>query len=322
MKVDFNIVEQIQKFKGEMLKGSNQNDIIIEFKTINDIANYDFKNLHPSLEVRKEKDVLMKMSLYKSKETKKFDCDSSKQAINLYIQAWNSVEKVDFKRIANGSGKNKKKLTGETMNSFATTYKQYKKLTAENLISVRDVEEKIREFACLTHSIGNFMPVANGSFNPRRYQKTKDYWDLTLRDIHLWYTNRSQETALAKILEDSSDWLNIFGENQEGWDKFIEENFLQDFVIKEDDSFGEPIEFWEGHFEGEVLPKSLDDINSFLMFVNIAIQKRGLRIIMKINSKVQKECYELIDQLSINEKFDERVVGGVSNDDKSRVLCF
>ncbi|MGN0352769.1 MAG: hypothetical protein ACI4ES_14045, partial [Roseburia sp.] len=58
------------------------------------------------------------------------------------------------------------------------------------------------------------------------------------------------------------------------WYRFVEVNYLQDFC----DEDLRPIEYWSGHFNGEVMPRY---INEFLQFFSNAaqcIERRSMRL--------------------------------------------
>ena len=103
-------------------------------------------------------------------------------------------------------------------------------------------------FFRLCHTIGNFTVWLADCNMPRGNGPVKDYWDLTLYHIHQWYEVNKELTtkndALLKLFGSQlvifQDWLVSFGT----WDKFVEQNFLQDFV----ETDGKPKELWKNHF--------------------------------------------------------------------------
>lgn len=186
------------------------------------------------------------------------DCDGSKSAeivpaaINALYQAlWHDVP-AD---------------SGDTMNSFWTTYKQAlivmghadwqssakcgilaemideegrlrPEFCAENDCGQRVAEYYLQMLAYLTHTIGNFIPCA-GPFNSGRYALTCDYWDITLEYVRDWYINR-QNIEIGSNVPNASfntgtlvacrDWLDHFGDGVEGWNAFVEDNYLQAYI--------------------------------------------------------------------------------------------
>lgn len=124
-----------------------------------------------------------------------------------------------------------------------------------------------KDFLKVVYTIGNFIPVPDG-FNVSRFKTTKDYWDLTLLLIYKWYHSSSQEyegnlkdfylqrlVCEQKEIDSCKKWLNMFRD----WNNFVERNYMQPFVkqikCKEGkQQYGEPLELWDGHFNGGMLP--------------------------------------------------------------------
>lgn len=137
--------------------------------------------------------------------------------------------------------------------------------------------KELEKFLKSYHTIGNFMPVPFGCNCPRGTGIVKDYWDLTLLHIFNYYIDGNYKgieymigSENIKNAKDYSEWLDSFGKGQEGWDNFVEKNYLGDvvdendtekfkesFVIKEDNHYGKPRELWNGHFDQKtsVLPE-------------------------------------------------------------------
>lgn len=146
------------------------------------------------------------------------------------------------------------------------------------------------------HRIGNFIaiPFANGEeFNrPRGTGKTKDFWDLCLNQIYLWFCSidlkSENEIFLYNIVGKKRNvmllkkcLLEEFG----NWEQFVETNYLQDFCDEE----LHPIEYWEGHFNGEVMPKQIEEFQQFFYIASRCIEKRSERISRAIYAKMLDE---------------------------------
>lgn len=172
---------------------------------------------------------------------------------------------------------------------------QSKKIIRNVSLFIKDqvLLNNLNEFATLTHSIGNFMiyPFSSKNYNTSRgtSHEIRDYLDLTLLCIYYWYTDQLKETPLKSVLDCNSEWFDRFGTGNIGWNNFVEKNYFEDFVIKRNGEFFEPIMFWPGHAfndaaieksNGNVLtkPELVNRINAYLEFVNHGIKARGKRI--------------------------------------------
>ncbi|MEG2820768.1 MAG: hypothetical protein RR868_08485 [Muribaculaceae bacterium] len=162
-----------------------------------------------------------------------------------------------------------------------------------------------RAFIRLNHTIGNFLPVPfqskTSSFNsPRGLGSTKDYWDLTLLHIYNWYIANSDMDAnshLSAIVKTDENielckaWLKSFTNNigEPSWNAFVEENFLEDFVIFDTETicYREPKELWSGHFNGNILPQNKADFEQFFANASAWILARGSRIVSKVKMELE-----------------------------------
>lgn len=169
-------------------------------------------------------------------------------------------------------------------------------------------------FFRLYHTVGNFIPVPC-NFNSPRYSKTKDYWDITLRGIWKWYTcenkekkNEEGEKVLGEIIDVGEEyknvqvcesWLRVFGDGADGWNNFVEKNYLQDFVgKKEKGNYGMPKELWEGHFGGNVKPKDKDEFSQFFTNASEWILVRGKAIAEELKKQLKdKSAEEIVGEL-------------------------
>lgn len=171
-----------------------------------------------------------------------------------------------------------------------------------------DLFENLERFAQLTHSVGNFIPVPEEFNNGRALKKTKDYFDLTLKCIHDYYlpikpsegNNRAVLSQFLKVtaIDKCEKWLERFN----GWDEFVEKNYLQDFVNEiclldapncKSSRFGEPKLFWKGHSLERPCPQVIEDVKDFLENVNVMIELRGARIYKALNPECKDEAEHL-----------------------------
>lgn len=228
------------------------------------------------------------------------DYDVSEEAIDIYMKAWHHLKKGNKQK--QGYSQKYEIISdqiyrGDTMNSFMTTFKMkflrsivkdwYKRwqndtkgvVDFNNWIALsfdeifKDSPNEVKhclslfdEYAKLTHTIGNFIPIPLG-FNDR-FKKTEDYWDQTLTHIYNYYQGQS----LDALLDDYSSIMNTHKwlSKWKTWDEFVEENYLQDFV-----HLGKPIVFWDINLS------EYDRLVKFLSLTNKAIVSRGKRILDK-----------------------------------------
>lgn len=188
-------------------------------------------------------------------------------------------------------------VRGESMNSFKTTFtkdivstEDYRKIYKRIKIDVNgfldkqyDVllkdknylqfkiinenESEIEKFACLTHTIGNFIVLPykiNTTRGSSRY--FRDYWDITLQSIY----------DLFKSIGD---------DGMTAWKSFIEKYYLQPFVNHDETySVGE---LWTGHFNTDVYPTKNEDFKQFYQNTNLLIEERGKWLTKELYNKLQ-----------------------------------
>ncbi len=157
----------------------------------------------------------------------------------------------------------------------------------------------LERFLKLYHTIGNYTPVPEGFNQARSLMGKKDFWDLTLmyiRDYYLKVNKEDKNTIIRGLLnikgneekmkiwlEKMKVWLDNYGDGLDGWKKFVEKNFFQDYV---DENF-EVKPFWEGHnYKNLELPKCKEEINELLKKLCCIIEKRGKRIIEAIKKSI------------------------------------
>ena len=293
-----------------------------------------------------------KLCCYKVSGNQGVDCDAALRSTVIYQLAFGCGGPSKIAQYKDGHCLllcGSLKLRGDTMNSYATTVREYirKLWIPEHKSEMLDsgiitkagkgagwaVSTKYRnmsrdnywdaaildnydyfkgvlpqaaeEFFRLYHTVGNFTVWPDDCNGPRGVGPVRDYWDLTLKCIHQWYLdNESSITpkndALLKLFGSQMvifcDWLASFG----SWDKFVRENYMQNFVYGEDGRedganvpadghFGPPKELWDGHFTNGVMPKKASDFNQFFNRASEWIAKRGRRIAPAVKAALSAE---------------------------------
>lgn len=196
-------------------------------------------------------------------------------------------------------------LKGDVMNSIQTTLNLALELTSQRDMVKRYVADptsltdkldalgpEARYFLRAAYTLGNFIPCPAGCNRPGK-SLTKDYWDLTMWYIYLWFHgNEAQKKAAlerlfwddryAKLhMETYEDWLAQFGT----WEDFVEKNYLQDYTEWEWRPYGRPKEFWDGHFEGSPTPKTPEQIKAFFSRAAACIEMRSARMVRGLEEK-------------------------------------
>lgn len=232
-----------------------------------------------------------------------FDCDRCGLMKQVYKALWGKA--VAQPECSGLSGE-----SGDTMTSFQTLLNlAVERMEAERAFSLRrlgltsqyyctalyaadreGLPERLNaypglgEFAAAVHTLGDFLPVPPG-FNVARagyperdgdLSNWHDYWDLTLTLIREWYRAPAADkpTVLRKLLHGEDDtaatvrWLEYF----ETWERFVEENYLQDFV----DNHGVPIPFCNGHSWDSPVPS---DLGTLFRTAAELILRRGQRMV-------------------------------------------
>lgn len=169
-------------------------------------------------------------------------------------------------------------ITGRSSKSVRQLIKNY---AADPDLFKKSLHE-VYPFFDVGYSIGNFLPVPTG-WNAQKGTSslTKDYTDLTLKIIYDFYVS-GNESILRKFLTEkhvhaAKVWLGIFGT----WDAFVAQNYIQDYV----GSDNLPLELWDGHFSGNILPTHEE---ALAYFRNAAkrIALRGERMVKVLGDKL------------------------------------
>ena len=155
----------------------------------------------------------------------------------------------------------------------------------------------MQEFFQLTHSIGNFM-IVPGYKQPYSNAKAlcdeiKDFMDLFLLKL---FTD-GEEGKISYKQYNGEEFV-VYDCVKNKWRDWLKENIellcLQDyFQMKNVDI--KPLPLYEGHSFKCTLPTSKETLKECIEEINKRIKVRGLRMIMKINNKVEQICKKMID---------------------------
>ncbi len=215
-------------------------------RKLNELIEYDFKNQMAELlnhnRIRKEKreklqNLQDKSSIEKFKIYKndfKYDCDCSKLANDIYEKLWeceivqNKPIRYSSKKFENNLKMKLSKIEKEdkiseilshislerdTINSFQRIYNKFP----------QKQDSFFKEFAKLTHSIGNFTMLLNPNeekykqgFNRGRNAKTMDFWDLSLmlmrEELYLRYGEKVGKSIFETYID--TFYLNEYVDNE------------------------------------------------------------------------------------------------------------
>lgn len=208
---------------------------------------------------------------------------------------------------------------GDTMNSWATTLnaffddvKRFRDFLAPGFFETHLLPEYITEFMTIVYTIGNFFPLPWGLNTPRS-KSAQDYWDLALLAIYQHYKKTEDEAYEPEFKKCTLEW--VFGtegtENEEtcikwllsfnGWNHFVEQNFLQDFVHAdtENGGYSRPKELWKGHFENQANKPSGEQFSEFFTNASAWILARGARIAPEVKKQLEnRDLYDLARQIA------------------------
>ena len=283
-----------------------------------------------------------------SDEYKGVDCDTALRSTVIYQLAFGYGNSMKIEKYGKGRYQLEHGgliLRGDTMNSYATTVRQFLKTCPHDpervgsflgrasngkwgvlapytdmcgtahwdaaVLGEYDYFKSIippasEDFYRLCHTAGNFIPVPP-AFQSRggRGSPTCDYWDLALLYIYQDRLRADDTECTLERLAGSEkrawacrSWLDeCFGKGQDGWDAFVERNFLQDFVGGKERPYGPPRQLWRGHFEGAVMPQRgveadgepFDQFSEFFTHAAQWMAARGLRIAKAVQDALRAE---------------------------------
>lgn len=208
-------------------------------------------------------------------------------------------------------------LSGETMNSWATTLEKFfkaywKEYYVEDFPGVgkplweylsqgenykyektkKPLPLYITDFLEVVYTIGNFIPLPKN--RPNLYS---DYWDLFLAEIYNYFYPKGKIGNYVKVSSDPdyNEWLKTYyGDEKQRWNAFVERNYMQPFVEKlEGEGYGKPLELWDGHFNGKLLPDEEWQFEQFFVNARIRILRRGWLI---ANALIENEKEDANDK--------------------------
>ena len=218
---------------------------------------------------------------------KRFDCDNSNLTCELSEKIYQSLWGWH-------SGRNTFRratwfdcclLGGDTINSFATTYKQNKLSDETNT----ENEDELNQYAKEVGWIGNFTLIPARCNGKRGISPDiKDYWDLTLFALSKNY----MPDIVTFTEQQFTQYVNIF--------------FLWDYMK----SAKEPAPLFDRHMSllsgekwgastGLVLPKGKKEINDFLTKTNRLIRRRGTFMVamLRIATKYKDDYKKIMEYL-------------------------
>ncbi len=249
-----------------------------------------------------ERDPVSKWFQYKTLDSfcsnfHSFDCDNSNGSCKLSDEIYRLLWDEAAQRPCFQDGH----YTGETMNLLAATlgallghklkgewtWPRCKKLyarsdTRQTLLRAIQSAGGAEDFFAAAHRIGNLTLWPAGCNGPRGRGEVRDYWDLTLWYIYRWYQDGAAE-HLEKIAPQRmgalATWLSVF----QGWDDFVEKNYMQDYTAGPGRPYGRPKPFWEGHFTpGHACPESMGQIEAYFTNAAGCIRARSARMVGKL----------------------------------------
>lgn len=272
-----------------------------------------------------------KLCCYKISGSTGVDCDASLRSTVIYQLAFGYGDPMKVKVAPYPPQKPKTGLyclesdagilRGDTMNSYATTVREFLRTYGHSEACVKGFLAKAKNgkwgtpeqyngdahwemcvldhydyfkgllpqaaemFFSLCHTVGNFLPVPP-AFQDRGSMQlpSHDYWDLALMCIYHYYSGIKYPLSWlvkADSIPVCHQWLDSFGT----WNGFVEQNFLQDFIGPD----GTPKELWKGHFTNGVMPKKEADFEQFFTNASAWITARGVRIALAVKEALAAE---------------------------------
>lgn len=286
--------------KTDFKKFSSKNPYVIEITNERPILKYKDSLLSSNIDKyfkyrRVDSLIEKKYESDPNKYKELFDCDKCTEILEIYKELkWiDTIQKEKF-------------ILSDTINSFATTYLSGLAIYYDNEYRINDKNEirliegnryasskqapyfykknfpklnkldYMEEFACLTHSFGNFMPSLYKEYNKSKgtEQDIKDYIDLMLQ-----YIKNNNSEYFSKDL--------------------FEKLCLEDYI----DLDSLEIKPLFKRSNNNALPTTKSELEECVLEMNKRIKTRALRIIMRINQneKVKQMCNELIKKISLDD---------------------
>ena len=328
------IEEQIKfDFKDTILEECLRNNSIYKDQ-IEKIGNMILEEKNPILKLKKWKHN-RSFDIGTNKKVIGHDCDSTYLALEIMNQCFFEGKGTVKEHYTTENENTERKRTdfryelviqkdgkeycfmGDTMNSFQTItnyvvnkfVEHSKILKGENSIEAieklpEELKEKLKKYASLSHTIGNFVLVPSESFNKARYTPTQDFWDLTLKCIREFYLEKENfeqgkeiHTPLCSTFncdKRNKNWLESYKKEgntgYENWYSFIKSNYMEDYIHMEDKNYEVKSLFGDYKHDFDNIYPECDDLNelrkiieTFLDITCQNIENRSKRIIEKIN---------------------------------------
>ena len=271
------------------------------------------------LEGKTEHDPILLWYIYKKidenkKKVNLFDCDSWNGSNDLmdeiYDRLWRNKMYEKDKSLRN-------KFGGDTMNSFATTFKVFSgeesdedsfRAYKKDIKSIESEENKkkkkfydaLRKYAKLTGCLGNFVLVPKG-FNAYRglASAIKDYWDLSLHELRY---DRSGQGWLDQVDMPFNKYINLFflwdyvsGKKNEGYR--VRPLFKSHEAILMREKMVLPRKAEPSNEDGE---GASDDFSEFTKNANRCILRRGafMSTMLRISAKYSDSYDKIVEYLA------------------------
>lgn len=206
-------------------------------KALGVVRSFTYDALNGCINNLKNEDITLLIDKIENKNTKNLyfgninDPDMYYITQAIYIVVWGHIFDLTFDKMGSW-GKIKHPFRGDTMNSFNSVFGR--DMMIAKRYEVEDVLIKtIKEFACLYHSIGNFIVLPNKlNINSMRanYYTMQDYFDSFVGALYQ-YKHPNEETVYKSFCDQLNDAFaenKIF--NEISFDKYVDYFFLRDYV--------------------------------------------------------------------------------------------
>lgn len=280
----------------------------------------------------KKKTGVEKIIEYKTNDKIKDPDSYSKLLQEIYKNLWPDFDKLEFllqdKIIASDTLTSAwtpvkkyflKSCYGEEIKKFKIE-KKYRQINAElckqfyesnvDFQNQINKNEDLRDFINLYHTIGNYCPVANGFNSPRSGSfASHDMWDLSLFKIREFYYSQGDKEISdkhqkildllhGKYINNVVNWLNCFGEGEQGWICFVNKYFFFDYVDKDYNV----VPFCENHSWDN---NEINDFDKFFKVVSNRIKRRGIFMVAMLKlAEDFREVYNHVIEEIVTLKFD------------------
>lgn len=225
----------------------------------------------------------------------KVDSDYNETLFNKYGLSQGAIEKYGITGIIDN-------LPTKIRNIYRDIY--YLENIDEWVAKLSDREmqvlEELKTFCITYHTIGNFTLVPNG-YNSDRYLKTSDYWDLTLLDLkemalkgdykdvnYKWYIENYAIFLMNNYFIDSTESCPL----RDNMPESLYDNHLESYYKRE-----------AGENREVQLPQNMDDLETCVIHMYLAIYVRSLRILLCLNDNLY-DNKEVLAQFGVETEED------------------